>query len=152
MPINMNVKGIVVIALAIGFIPFLLGLAEVIPDYPVMDIEIHVVGVRVDFEFSQQGRNLPVPGKVPIQVWKCVVYLPDGSTVWQVISQHGASRVSRITYGIVPPGYFQVAPDEGPAPTLEPMKEYRVSASGEGHIGVRTFVYKGVQSSILPSP
>lgn len=48
--------------------------------------------------------------------------------------------VQSVTYGVVPPGFVQVVPKTGLAPTLEENVEYYVSATGGGR-GIASFTY-----------
>ena len=121
--------------------------APIIHDYPVFDIDVKQDGRTVRFEFYRKSGSAQVNKRTPQdEVHIISVHLRGHSGFWQIMAKPSVKGIQSVTYGIVPPGFVQVVPKTGLAPTLEENVEYYVSATGGGR-GIATYSKDMVRKS-----
>ncbi len=145
----------IVLATVLSLLPW--GVEGAVPDFPLIEIEVHQSRGQVHFlcywaKRQADGRRVPVRVH-DVMVYEVMSPTPPESLakkrgeieIWRVYLPKGYPVSSVVTYGVVPTGFVQDVPNAGPAPPLEPNRRYHVGVNGEGGMGATTFVYTGQQ-------
>lgn len=99
---------------------------------PPIEIRVWQVNGQVSFESILRDKSFSlIPSPVRLRVSTLAVKDSKGEVIWTIRSFHSDPRAvgEEVQYGVLPQGFEQMIPRDGPAPELTANSDYEVVVS-----------------------